>query len=106
MGIDPVRGYEYLFRARQKLLGWIRPLSASQYAMEFPIGLRTIRNCLVHVAGAEWTYNRRLRGEVVPTLGAWPLDAPGLFILSVSGPVLRGSGGRLMRVLVLRERTL
>jgi uncharacterized damage-inducible protein DinB len=33
--------------------------------MEFPIGLRTIRNTLVHIAGAEWTYNRRLRGEVV-----------------------------------------
>lgn len=66
MGIDPVRGYEYLTRARHTLLAWIRPLVATRYAAEFPIGLRTIRTILVHMAGAEWIYNRRLRGETVP----------------------------------------
>ncbi len=65
-GISPAEAYEYLVLARSKLLGWVRKLSDEQYAREFPIGLRSVRATLVHVASAEWGYVRRLRGEPVP----------------------------------------
>jgi len=57
--------FDYLLKARGRLLEWIRPLSAEQYAREFPYGLKTIHATLLHIAGAEWAYGRRLQGQQV-----------------------------------------
>jgi uncharacterized damage-inducible protein DinB len=73
-GISPAEAYEYLVLARSKLLGWVRQLSDEQYAREFPIGHRSVRATLVHVASAEWGYVRRLRGEPVPPIAERPFS--------------------------------
>ena len=65
-GLDPAHLYEYLAKARAKLLNWVRPLTVEQYTKEFPLGLKTLRNTLVEIPQAEWTYVQRLRGEDVP----------------------------------------
>ncbi len=44
----------------------MRPLSLAQYTQEFPFAHRSIRATLVHMARAEYAYNRRLRGETIP----------------------------------------
>lgn len=71
-GVRPAALYDYLATARQKLLDFVRPLTSAQYAQEFPFGQKTIRATLVHVAAAEWMYNRRLLGASVPP----PADRP------------------------------
>ncbi|GBD28994.1 hypothetical protein HRbin32_00078 [bacterium HR32] len=73
-GLAPADAYEYLVLARSKLLGWVRELSDEQYAREFPIGHRSVRATLVHVASAEWGYVRRLRGEPVPPIAERPFS--------------------------------
>lgn len=57
--------YDYLVKARERLLDWIRPLPAEQYAREFPYGFKTIHATLVHTASAEWAYGNRLRGRQI-----------------------------------------
>ena len=64
--MNPVRAYDYLMLARAKLFDWIRPLSQERYTQEFPFGLHTLRATMVEIAGGEWVYARRLRGEPVP----------------------------------------
>lgn len=71
-GIRPADVYDYLVRARGRLLDWVRRLTPEEYAREFPIGRRSVRATLVHVAAAEWGYVRRLRGEAVPPLEERP----------------------------------
>ncbi|MDQ7850278.1 MAG: DinB family protein [Armatimonadota bacterium] len=71
-GLDPVEIYEYLVRARRPVLERVETLSDADYTRQFPFGERTIRHTLAHIAGAEWAYNRRLRGEPVPPLGERP----------------------------------
>ncbi len=65
-GFTPIAIYEYLTRARTKLLDWVRPLSLEQYTREFPFGKKTIRDTLVEIPLAEWLYGLRLVGESVP----------------------------------------
>ncbi len=65
-GLRPAVLYDYLLAARRKLLDFVRPLDVAQYTQEFPFAHKTIRATLVHIAAAEWLYNRRLRGESVP----------------------------------------
>jgi len=65
-GLHPAHLYEYLAKAREKLLNWVRPLTLEQYTKEFPLGLKTLRNTLVEIPQAEWLYVQRLRGGDVP----------------------------------------
>lgn len=65
-GFTPAEVYEYLIKARGKLLDWVRPLSLEQYTKEFPFGLKTIRDTLVEIPLAEWSYGTRLLGESIP----------------------------------------
>ncbi|MDR7417722.1 MAG: DinB family protein [Armatimonadota bacterium] len=64
--------FDYVVKARTRVLDWIRPLSLEQYAREFPYGLKTIHATLTHTASAEWAYGHRLRGRQ-PTTGDNPL---------------------------------
>jgi uncharacterized damage-inducible protein DinB len=61
-GLNPVHLYAYLVKARAQLLEWVRPLSLEEYTREFPFGLKTLRDTLVEIPQAEWTYVQRLRG--------------------------------------------
>jgi uncharacterized damage-inducible protein DinB len=73
MGLDALRLYDYLTKARRRLLDWVRPLSQEQYTKEFPFGLKTLRATLVEMARAEWIYMTRLAGETVPPREQWPI---------------------------------
>src|SRR5438445_12794302 len=64
-GFDPVHLYEYLVKARAKLLDCVRQLTPAQYTQEFPFGLKTVRDTVVEIPLAAWTYIRRMRGDEV-----------------------------------------
>jgi uncharacterized damage-inducible protein DinB len=61
--VHPLEHYEILLRARHKLLDWVRELTAEQYRQEFPLGLKTVRATLVHLASSEWLHGMAVRGE-------------------------------------------
>lgn len=65
-GFIPIAFYEYLVEARRKLLDWVRPLTLEQYTKPFPFGKKTIRDTLVEIPRAEWSYGTRLIGESLP----------------------------------------
>lgn len=58
--------YDVLTQARQRLFGWVRPLSQEQYTQSFPFGLGTLRATLIEIARVELLYSMRLRGEQLP----------------------------------------
>ncbi|MHB8733024.1 MAG: DinB family protein [bacterium] len=64
--MDYAHVYDVLTQARQRLFGWIRPLSQEQYTQRFPFGLGTIRATLIEIARVELLYSMRLREEPVP----------------------------------------
>ena len=72
-GFSPAEIYEYLAKARRKLLDWVRPLSQEQYMKEFPFGKKTIRDTLVEIPLAEWNYGTRLIGESIPPQEQHPI---------------------------------
>ncbi len=61
--VDFAHFFDYLVKARGKLLEWVRAQPASVYTQAFPIGLGSIRATLVHVAAAEWGYTQRITGR-------------------------------------------
>lgn len=70
--MEPLKTYDYLTIARQRLFKSIRPLSAEQYAQQFPIGLGTLGRTLTHIMICEWAYVQRLSGRDVPPYEQWP----------------------------------
>lgn len=62
-GVSPVDVYDYLMRARRKILSRVGRLTLAQYATTFPFGRGSMRETLVHVVDTEWWYTRLLRGE-------------------------------------------
>ena len=69
-----VRVYEILNTARQRLFGWMRPLSQEEYLQVFPFGLRTLRATLIEIARVEHFYGKRLREEPLPTWDDYPIS--------------------------------
>jgi uncharacterized damage-inducible protein DinB len=63
--MDFAHFFDYLVKARGRLLEWVRDQPAEVYARSFPIGLGSIRATLLHTAGAEWAYVERLGGRSV-----------------------------------------
>jgi len=76
--MDPLRIYDYLTRARQRVLDAARPLTAEQHAREFPIGPGTLGRTLTHIMICESAYVRRMQGREVPPYDQWPIrdEAP------------------------------
>ena len=72
--MDPLKTYDYLVLARDKIFQWVRPLSADQYAREFPIGLGTLGRTLTHIMICEWAYVRRIEGLEVPPYEQFPFQ--------------------------------
>ncbi len=61
--IDPAETYEYLVKARSRIIQRVRELTYNQYRQQFPFGHRTVRKTLVHIVDVEWWYTRILRGQ-------------------------------------------
>jgi len=57
--------FDYLLKARGRLLDWVRAQPAAVYTRTYPMGMGSIRATLVHTAGAEWAYVERLTGKDV-----------------------------------------
>lgn len=72
--MDPVRVYDVLTEARQKLFAWIRPLDQERYTQEFPFGLRTLRLTMTEIAATEFYLAMRLREERLPPVAEWPIS--------------------------------
>ncbi|HXX39946.1 MAG TPA: DinB family protein [bacterium] len=60
--VDLAQYFDYLCRAREKLLGWVGSQPAEAYTRSFPFGMGSIRATLVHTASAQWGYTQRLNG--------------------------------------------
>lgn len=71
--MDPSRIYDYLVLSRGRVLDRVRPLTAEQYAREFPIGRGTLARTLTHILGSEWYYVERMRGHDVPPYERWAI---------------------------------
>ena len=67
--------YDVLTQARQKLFGWIRPLSQAQYTQIFTFGLGTLRATAIEMARVEWLYGLRLQrpSAPLPPRDQWPI---------------------------------
>ncbi len=72
--MEPLKIYDYLTLARQRILARVRPLSAEQYAREFPIGHQTLGRTLTHIMISEYYYVQRIRGRDVPPYEEWPIQ--------------------------------
>jgi uncharacterized damage-inducible protein DinB len=72
--MEPLKVYDYLTLARQRVFEWVRSLSAEQYAREFPIGLGTLGRTLTHIMICEWMYVQRIQGRAVPPYDQWPIQ--------------------------------
>lgn len=69
--MDPLRTYDYLTRARQRIFDWVRPLSAEQYGREFPFAHGTLGRTLTHILMSEWYYVQRIEGRAIPPYEEW-----------------------------------
>ncbi|MCZ6653336.1 MAG: DinB family protein [Planctomycetota bacterium] len=74
MTMEPLKTYDYLTLARQRIFERVRPLDAEQYAHEFPIGHETLGRTLTHIMISEWYYVQRIRGRDVPPYKQWPIQ--------------------------------
>ncbi len=71
--MQPLKIYDYLTRARSRIFEKVRPLSADQYARDFPIGHGTLGRIMTHIMVSEWYYVQRIQGRVVPPYEQWPI---------------------------------
>jgi uncharacterized damage-inducible protein DinB len=72
--MDPLKIYDYLVRSRERVFAWVRPLSAEQYARQFPIGLGSLGRTLTHIMICEWAYVRRIQELELPPYEQFPFQ--------------------------------
>lgn len=72
--MEPLKTYDYLTRARQKVFAWVRPLAGEDYLREPAPGQRSIAQTLTHVMICEWYYVQRIEGREVPPYDEWPIQ--------------------------------
>jgi uncharacterized damage-inducible protein DinB len=72
--MDPVKTYDYLTKAREKVFDAVRALTPEQYARAFGIGLRTLGSTLTHTMIVEWAYTERLQRHDLPPYQQWPIQ--------------------------------
>lgn len=66
--LDPSHLYDYLTRARARVLAWTAPLTPEQYTREFPIGPGSLAKIFNHTLIAEWYYALRILDREVPPI--------------------------------------
>jgi uncharacterized damage-inducible protein DinB len=71
--MDPLKIYDYLTTARQRVFDAVRPLPPEHYQRQFDFGLKTIGCTLAHLMISEWYYIERLEGRPVPPYAQWPI---------------------------------
>ena len=71
--MDPLRIYDYLAKARERVLDAVRPLTPQQCHHRFGFGLNTIASTVTHIMVSEWYYIERLAGRPVPPYEQWPI---------------------------------
>lgn len=74
--MDPLRIYDYLTKARERVFDAVRPLTPEQCHHQFAFGLNpggTIGSTLTHIMISEWYYIERLEGRTVPSYDQWPI---------------------------------
>lgn len=74
--MDPLRLYNYLATARERIFDGVRPIEDSAYRREFGIGLGSLARTLHHCRGAEIMYMRRICGERGVPRVVSPTDDP------------------------------
>jgi uncharacterized damage-inducible protein DinB len=82
--MDPLKIYDYLTKARQRVLDAVRPLTPEQYQHQFTFGLKTIGSTLTHIMISEWYYVERIEERTVPSYDQWPIkyeSPPGFEII-------------------------
>jgi uncharacterized damage-inducible protein DinB len=72
--MEPLKTYDYLALAREKIFGWVRPLSEEQYTQQFPIGLGSLTRILTHTMICEYAYALRIAGQGVPPYEQFPFQ--------------------------------
>ena len=72
--MDPLKIYDYLTKARERVFDAVRSLSPEQYHREFSIGLKTLASTLTHLMIVEWAYTERMQGREVPPYETWPIQ--------------------------------
>jgi uncharacterized damage-inducible protein DinB len=72
--MDPLKIYDYLVKARERVFDAVRALPPEEYGREFPIGLRTIGSTLTHVMTNEWAHIERIEGRRLPLYETWPIQ--------------------------------
>lgn len=72
--MNPVRIYDYLVKARDKVFDAVRPLAPEHWLRDFPIGLRTLGSTLTHVMIVEWSYVQRMQNIPLPPYDQWPIQ--------------------------------
>lgn len=72
--MEPLKVYDYLALARERVLDRVRPLGDEQYARQYPIGPGTLGRTLAHIMISEWYYVQRIGRRDVPPYSEWPIQ--------------------------------
>jgi len=72
--MNPVRTYDYLTKARERVFDAVRALPPEEYGREFSIGLKTLGSTLTHIMIVEWSYIERMQGRALPPYETWPIQ--------------------------------
>ncbi len=69
----PLRTYEYLEQARERVLDAAAQLDTEQYRQVFDIGPGSLAVAFTHLLISEWYYIERLHGREVPPYEQWEI---------------------------------
>lgn len=72
--MNPVKTYEYLTKARERIFAAVRPMTDEQWRREFPIGPGSLAKVLTHIMICEQFYIWRMTEQVVPPYEQWPIQ--------------------------------
>ena len=72
--MDPLKIYDYLTKARERVFDAVGSLPPEDYHREFAIGLKTFGTTLTHTMIVEWSYAQRIAGLEVPPYDTWPIQ--------------------------------
>ena len=73
LDVNPLKTYDYLTLARQRVFEWIRGLPAADYTREILAGQRPIAQIMTHIMISEGYYVLRMQGLSVPPYEEWPI---------------------------------
>lgn len=65
---DYVTLYDYNFWANQKMLDSLEPVTPEEFTRTLAGSFGSLRDTLVHIAGAEWLWLSRWKGQSAPTI--------------------------------------